>query len=400
MALLPVADALRHILAGVEPLPAETIPLDQAAGRVLAAPLSARLTQPPFDASAMDGYAVRGADLTAEPRSLAVIGEAAAGHPFSGSVGAGEALRIFTGAPVPDGADAIVIQEDARREGNAIIVTAADADAGHIRRRGCDFAAGDTLLAAGRRLNARDITLAAAMGHGTISVRRRPVVAVLSTGDELVPPGTTPAPGQIVASNHLGIAALATQFGAAAHQLGIARDTKESLDAHLARAQGADIVITIGGASVGDHDLVGPTLKSRGVTLDFWKVAMRPGKPLMFGRAGGQRFVGVPGNPVSAIVCARVFVVPLLNALLGLPDATETSLGRAAVPLAPNGPRTHYMRATTRRAADGGLEATPVPSQDSSLVSALAAADSLLVRPPNDGAVAAGAPVTLLRLDF
>ncbi len=399
---LSVDDALAHILAGAVPLPAETIAIEAARGRILAADLAATLTQPPFDASAMDGYAVRAVDVATLPAALNVIGESAAGHPFGGRVGAGQAVRIFTGAPVPDGADAIVIQENADRSGNRVVVRPGTVDLDHIRRRGFDFSAGATLLDAGRKLGPRELSLAAAMGHGRVAVHRKPRVAVLSTGDELVMPGETPGVGQIVSSNHLGVAALAELAGAEVLPLGIARDTRESLSAHVDRAASADILVTIGGASVGDHDLVAPVLEGRGMKLAFWKIAMRPGKPLMYGSLGPMRVVGLPGNPVSALVCMRVFVVPLIHALAGVPPTSDasTATARAAVALAANGPRQHYMRGTLKRAADGTLEVTPVRSQDSSLLSPLALADCLLIRPPNGPAVSAGDSVPILRLDF
>jgi molybdopterin molybdotransferase len=402
MALLAVEKALQSILDGVEPMPAETVPIAAAAGRTLAAPLAARLTQPPFDASAMDGYAVRHADVRTLPATLTEIGQAAAGHPFTGSVGPGQAVRIFTGAPLPAGADTIVIQENVARDGAKVIVRDGETKSGqHIRERGFDFGSGDTLLEAGRRIGPRELSLAAAMGYGELPVRLRPRVAVLATGDELVQPGGSLAPGQIIASNHLGVAALAEANGADARLLGIARDTRGSLDAHIAQAVDADVLVTIGGASVGDHDLVAPVLESRGMELAFWKIAMRPGKPLMFGRLNTARVLGLPGNPVSAIVCARVFLVPLIRALLGRPDQDQgLQQARTAVQLEANGPRAHYMRATSRTAPDGRAEVTPVRSQDSSLLAPLAQADCLLVRPANAPAAPAGSQVQILPFDF
>ena len=399
---LSVDEALAHILAGAVPLPSETIAIETARDRILAADLAAKLTQPPFDASAMDGYATRAVDVATLPATLDIIGESAAGHPFGGRVGPGQAVRIFTGAPVPDGANAIVIQENTERLGDRVVVRPGTVDLDHIRRRGFDFNTGESLLDAGRKLGPRELSLAAAMGHGRVAVHRKPRVAVLSTGDELVMPGETPGVGQIVSSNHLGVAALAEIAGADVIPLGIARDTRESLTAHIERAAGADILVTIGGASVGDHDLVAPVLEGRGMQLAFWKIAMRPGKPLMFGRLGPQRIVGLPGNPVSALVCMRVFVVPLIYAFAGVPPASDASAAtaRAAVALGANGPRQHYMRGTLKRAADGTLEVTPVRSQDSSLLSPLAIADCLLIRPPNGPAVSAGDSVPILRLDF
>jgi molybdopterin molybdotransferase len=401
MADLSVSEARRRILEDVAPTEPENVAIEAAAGRTLAAPLSARLTQPPFDASAMDGYAVRAADTQILPATLTVIGEAAAGHPFGGSVNTGQAVRIFTGAPMPAGTDAIVIQENTARDGAKVIVREGIADPGHIRHRGIDFKQGDTLLPAGRRIGPREIALAASMGHGTLQVRRRPRIAMLSTGDELVPPGRTPGPGQIVASNHLGVGALLEVAGAEVQQLGIARDTREDLAAHIAQAADADVLVTIGGASVGDHDLVGPVLEARGMALSFWKIAMRPGKPLMFGKLGAARVVGLPGNPVSSLVCGRIFLVPLVRALLGQSAASEDTVqAHVTVALAPNGPREHYMRATSRPGPHGMPLVTPVRSQDSSLLSALSEADCLLLRPVEAPAVPSGGLVPILRLDF
>ena len=401
MALLSVEEALARILADAAPLGAERVAIEAAHDRILAEPVAARLTQPPFDASAMDGYAVRAADIAKLPAKLTVIGESAAGHPFNGRVGAGEAARIFTGAPVPEGADGVVIQEHTTREDAHVIVQGEDVQTDHIRPRGGDFKEGMRLLEAGRRLGPRELSLAASMGHGELAVWRRPKVAILSTGDELVRPGQTPGIGQIVASNHLGVGAMLRNFGAEIIQLGIARDTAESLNEHVARAKDADILVTIGGASVGDHDLVAPVLSKQGMELAFWKIAMRPGKPLMSGRLGALRVVGLPGNPVSSLVCARVFVVPLVEQLAGRPMATEaTRLALAAVAMEANGPRQHYMRATLARNGDALPHVSPVRSQDSSLLSPLAIADCLIVRTPNSPAVAPGETVRVLPLDF
>src|SRR5947207_4918970 len=379
---LSVDEALARILDGVAPMPAEAVAIEAAHRRTLAEPLAALLTQPPFDASAMDGYAVRAADVARLPATLALIGEAAAGHPFAGSVAAGQAVRIFTGAPLPAGADAVVIQENTERDGARVIVREGTPDRGHVRHTGFDFRAGEILLQAGRRLGPREVALAAAMGHGTVPVRRAPRVAVISTGDELVAPGSRPGRGQIISSNHLGVAALAEAAGANAELLGIARDTRESLEAHFARAEGADVIVTIGGASVGDHDLVGPVLEARGMALSFWKIAMRPGQPLMFGRLEPARVMGLPGNPVSSFVCTRVFLVPLLRALLGQRAIAERPIqASAGIALEANGPRQHYMRATTTAGAAGLAVVTPVRSQDSSLLAPLAQADCLLLRP-------------------
>ena len=399
---LTVEEALARILAGVTPVAATALcPLFAADGRVLASPLAAKLTQPPFNASAMDGYAVRAADVARLPATLTVVGQSAAGHGFRGELRSGEAARIFTGAPVPPGADAIVIQENTTREGDRVSVRDGEIDPAYVRPRGGDFKAGDVLIPAGRRLSARDITLAAAMGHAELTVRRAPRVAILATGDELVPPGTTPQADQIVCSNTFGIAAMVRAAGGDPVLLGIAADTRDSLEAKIAEAEGCDILVTVGGASVGDHDLVAPTLQKHGLSLDFWKIAMRPGKPLMFGTLGNQRVLGLPGNPVSSLVCARLFLMPLVRALLGLaPEPNRTLTARTAVALAANGPRAHYMRATTRRGDDGQLEAIPVRSQDSSLMAPLAEADCLIVRPIRAPAQAAGSAVPVMLLDF
>jgi molybdopterin molybdotransferase len=403
---LSVDEALERILDGVEPTAVEFAPLEAAHRRTLAQPLSALLTQPPFDASAMDGYAVRAGDIAHLPTTLAVIGTAAAGHPFAGGIAAGQAVRIFTGAPLPVGADAIVIQENAVPHAtgsgaSSVNVREGRPDPDHLRRMGFDFRAGEVLLGAGRRLGPRELSLAAAMGHAKIPVRRRPRVAILSTGDELRLPGSQPGPGQIIASNHLGVAALAETAGAQGRFLGIARDTPESLEEHLALADGADVIVTIGGASVGDHDLVGPVLRARGMVLSFWKINMRPGKPLMFGRLGASRVLGLPGNPVSSLVCARIFLVPLLRTLLGEPARDARPLAaRLGVALEPNGPRQHYMRATTTLGSDGLCVVNPVRSQDSSLLAPLAEADCLVIRAPHAPLAPLGALVPILPLDF
>ncbi|MEZ5844139.1 MAG: molybdopterin molybdotransferase MoeA [Hyphomicrobiaceae bacterium] len=402
---LSVAEARARILADVAPVSVERVAIGTVAGdaapRVLALPRAATLTQPPFDASAMDGYAVRRADVAALPASLTVIGEAAAGSGFGGHVGPGEAVRIFTGAPLPDGADAIIIQEDTARDGERVIVRSGSPEQGHIRTRGFDFCEGDALLAAGRRLTARDITLAAAMGHGALPLYRRPRVALIATGNELVMPGTAPGADQIVCSNPFGIAQMVVRAGGAAEIMPIARDDRAELATRIRQAAGADVIVTIGGASVGDHDLVGPVLSAQGMALDFWKIAMRPGKPLMFGRLGAQRVLGLPGNPVSSLICARVFLVPLIDALLGASRADDGIVAATAdVAIEANGQRAHYMRATSRQAADGRRLVRPVSSQDSSLLAPLAAADCLIIRPVGAPALAAGGEVAVLPLDF
>ena len=401
MALLPVAEALTRILDCVEPAAAETVPLMQAAGRVLAADVAAKHNQPPFTASAMDGYAVRGGDVAVLPATLEIIGESAAGRPWAGTLGAGEAVRIFTGAILPEGADGIVIQENTDRVGARVVVRDGTPEAVHIRAEAMDFKAGAVLLRAGRIMTPRAIMLAAAMGHATLPVRAKPRVAILATGDELIPPGSTLRRGEIVSSNPFAVAALVAAAGGEPIDLGIVRDTRADLDRKITEAGDADILVTIGGASVGDHDLVAPALQARGLSLDFWKIAMRPGKPMLFGRRGRQRVLGLPGNPVSCLVCGRVFLVPLVKRLLGS-DVEAESHERAVLahPLDANGPRTHYMRATLARSSDGPLFTTALPSQDSSLIGQLALADCLIVRQAGAPAAAAGEAVSILRLDF
>jgi molybdopterin molybdotransferase len=399
MVLLSVAEALQRVTEGLTPLEAERVALDDARGRVLAEDLAAKLTQPPFDASAMDGYAVRAQDVAALPAMLKLVGQAAAGAGFRGRVGPGEAVRIFTGAPVPDGADTIVIQEHTAEASGVVTVTEAE-EGPHIRPRGQDFSAGEILLTAGTRLGPRELMLAAAMNHAELPVRRRPKVAILATGGEVVPPGSKLAPDEIVSSVPLGIAALVEAHGGEAVRLGIAKDELESI-VTLARAgKGANILLTIGGASVGERDLVATALKSEGLELDFWKIAMRPGKPMLSGRMGGQRVLGVPGNPVSALICAHIFLLPMMDRMLGVADDArpkpEAVLGEA---LEANGVREHYMRACSEWGDDGTRIVRPLPSQDSSLVAALVRADCLIVRAPHAPALPAGASVRIVPLE-
>lgn len=382
--MIPVNEARAHLLALVQQLETETVPLAQAAGRVLAQDVQARRDQPPFSASAMDGYAVNAAEVELHAM-FKVIGEAAAGHAFDGRVGAGQAVRIFTGAPVPEGASFVVIQEDVTRNGDLITITDAPGSNSNIRPRGGDFTDGQTVTAP-RRLSPADIALLAAMNIPAVPVTRRPTVALISTGDELVMPGDSPGPNQIIASNTFGLKAMLDGMGAHTRILPIARDTHSSLRTAFELAEGADLVVTIGGASVGDHDLVGAVAVEQGLERAFYKVAMRPGKPLMAGRMNGAAMVGLPGNPVSAIVCGHVFLAPMIDAMLGLPaDATPLKSAPLAASLPANGPREHYMRAGL---TDGKLQV--FDNQDSSLLSVLANANALLVRPPHDPAREAG----------
>ncbi|HXO70849.1 MAG TPA: gephyrin-like molybdotransferase Glp [Bradyrhizobium sp.] len=401
MALMPVADALAAVLAGAEALPEEMVALDAAHHRVLARDVAALRTQPPEAMSAMDGYAVRAADAAQVAARLKVIGEVAAGRPFDTALRSGEAVRIFTGGIIPHGADAVVIQEDTVRDGDSIDITEAAVAGRHIRPAGVDFREGDVLLRAGRRLTDRDLSLAAGMNYPQLAVRRRPKVAVLATGDELVMPGSTPGPGQIVYSNGYALRALARAEGAETVDLGIAADTVDATTDGIRRARdsGADILITTGGASVGDHDLVKQSLEAEGVAMAFWRIAMRPGKPMMHGRLDSMRVIGLPGNPVSSYVCGFLFMAPLIRALSGRTDvhhATEAAvLGRD---LAANDVREDYLRARLEVRADGVLVATPVNHQDSSLLGNLAAARALVIRSPFAPAAPAGSSCVILRL--
>ena len=400
MALLSVAEALARVLDGVEPLASENVPIAQASGRVLAVDLAALRSQPPAAVSAMDGYAVRAADVAGGRAELNLIGEVAAGRPFAGSVGPGEAARIFTGGVLPPGADAIIVQEETERRGDIVVITGAAQPGKHIRREALDFASGQVLLGRGRRLSARDIALAAAMNHAEIPVRRRPKVAILATGDELVPPGTNPGPGQIVSANGLALSAFARAEGAEARDFGIVPDRIEPTVEALERMRGwGDVLVTTGGASVGEHDLVQRALAAQGMALAFWKVAVRPGRPMMHGRIERTRVLGLPGNPVSAYVCAFLFLVPLLRRLIGRQDlsaATESAvLGRE---LAANDERADYLRGKLERQPDGSLIATAFAVQDSSMLAPLAAADCLIIREPYAPAAPAGSRCAILKL--
>jgi molybdopterin molybdotransferase len=390
--VISVVQALDRLFALVTPLETEIVELRKAGGRVLREPAAANRNQPPFDASAMDGYAVR-ADEASVGAVFRVIGESAAGQGFEGTVRPGEAVRIFTGAPLPDGSDRIIIQEDVIRDGQQIIVGDGLGTAPHVRAAGSDFAAGDQ-VSAPRRLRPSDLALLAAMNVAEVTVSRRPQVALMCTGDELVMPGERPGPDQIIASNVFGLAETLRLAGAEARVLPIARDRMSSIGAALDLARGADLLVTIGGASVGDHDLVGRAMADAGMQQSFYKVAMRPGKPLMAGQLGSMAMIGLPGNPVSAMVCGEVFLRPMVDAMLGLgarPRRRETA--PLMQPMHANGGREHYMRGTFR---DTGV--APLDRQDSSLLSVLAAADALIIRPPNDPERVVGDKVEFIRL--
>lgn len=398
-ALIPVAEARARILAMLTPTAAEPVMLANAAGRVLAEDVVARRTQPPADLSAMDGYAVRAADVASVPARLRVVGEAPAGGAYGGTLGEGEAVRIFTGAPVPQGADAIVIQEDTERYGDIVIARESAVPGRNIRRAGLDFKEGATGLVSGRKLSPADIAFAAAMNQPSLFLHRRPRVAFFSTGDELVRPGMPIGPNQIVSSNNDGLAALIVEAGGVPLDLGIAPDRREAIRAVARKAIGADMLVTLGGASVGDHDLVQSALAEDGLDIDFWRIAMRPGKPLMFGRYRNIPMLGLPGNPVSAQVCALLFLVPALTKLQGgEATAPHTTLARLGSPLAENDRREDYLRASIDHVPGELPVATPYPKQDSSMLSLLSAADCLIVRPPHAPAAEVGEMVSVIPL--
>jgi molybdopterin molybdotransferase len=331
MALMPVAEALQRVLADARALPAETVKLNDALGRVLTENVIALRTQPPAAVSAMDGYAVRAADVATTPVTLKVTGEVAAGRPFAGQIGPGQAARIFTGGVMPTGSDTVVIQELTTRTGDSVTIQKPTAKNRNVRAQGIDFARDQVLLRKGRRLTDRDLMLAAAMNHSGLRVHRRPKAAILGTGDELVPPGSTPGPGEIVYSNGFALSALAHGEGAEVHDLGIARDRVADIVAAVRRAResSADILVTTGGASVGEHDLVQQALAAEGLNLSFWRVALRPGRPMMHGRLGDMQVLGLPGNPVSSFVCAFLFLVPLIRCLAGRQDVEQNAQARA-----------------------------------------------------------------------
>ncbi len=394
--LIPVEEAQARILAAIEPLEAETVPLNQSRGRVLATDIQARCTHPPSDISAMDGYAVRTADTGLNAR-LRVVGESAAGRSFDGSLAPGEAVRIFTGAPIPPGADAVVIQENVSRDGDQAILNEAVRMGANIRRKGLDFTKGDVRLAQGRTLSPFDISLAAAMNVPELPVHKRPLIAFFSTGDELVRPGNTPGPDQIISSNNDGLAALIEAAGGEPVDLGIAADDADIIRATARGARRCHMLVTMGGASVGDHDLVQSALGSDGLTLDFWRIAMRPGKPLMFGSYGPLPMLGLPGNPVSALVCALLFLVPAIRKFQGAEPRNSQTSALLAAPLKANDQRQDFIRACYERDGDI-IRVRPFERQDSSMLSLLAASDCLIIHPPHAPAADTDDPVTIIPL--
>ena len=395
--MISVEEALGRLLAPLEKLPAEQVSVADAVGRVLAEDVAARRTQPPFAVSAMDGYAVRAGDVERVPTTLRIVAEIPAGAGFGGVLGSGEAARIFTGAPLPEGADAIVIQEDTERRGDAVEVREGAPKGRYVRRAGLDFAEGDVLLRAGTRLTPRHVGLAAAMNRPWLFVHRRPRVGILSTGDEIVMPGDPIGPHQIVSSNALALCAFATACGAVPVLVGNAPDDPDALRTIAAAAKGVDLFVTTGGVSVGEHDLVRDVLSRDGLSIDFWEIAMRPGKPLMFGQYRGTPMVGLPGNPVSTLVCSLLFLKPALDKLSGLPDGADPPLtARLGVAVKQNDRRQDYLRARLVRAGDGAFEAVPFDVQDSSMMRPLASSDCLVVRPPHAPPLAAGAVVPII----
>jgi molybdopterin molybdotransferase len=396
--VISVTEARARILAGLVPTAAEIVPLMEGAGRVTAGPVIARHSNPPADVSAMDGYAVRSADATSGAR-LRLIGAAPAGHPFAGRLAAGEAVRLFTGSVVPEGADAILIQENAQLADQVVTVNEAPPAGRHIRRMGQDFRAGETLIAVAQRLNPRSIGLAAAGGHAWLAVHRRPRIVILSTGDEIALPGDPLPPGGVVSSNGPALAALVRVAGGEPVLLPTAVDDTAAIAAAAEAARGAEMLLTTGGASVGDHDLVQAALAGRGMVLDFWRIAMRPGKPLMHGRLHDVPLLGLPGNPVSALVCAVLFLLPAIGRLCGLPgEAPAAEPVRLGAPLPANDIREDYVRASLLTEVDGGWLAHPYAAQDSGMISRLAQADALIIRPPFARACAVGETVPVIRL--
>lgn len=398
--MISVDEAVGRVVAAFRPLESESVAVGKADGRVLAVDAVAGFSQPPFPVSAMDGYAVRAADAAATPVRLRVVGSSPAGHPFVGTIGAGDAVRIFTGGVVPDSADAIVIQEDTDLGEDAVTVRAPAKPGKHIRAAGLDFKTGDVLAAAGKRLTARDVSLLAAADLATVAVRRKPRVLLAATGDELTRPGEPRKPGGIVASSVYGLSALIDRWGGEVRDLGILPDREDSVAEIAAQAGEADLIVTLGGASVGDHDLVQKALGPKGFALDFWKIAMRPGKPLIFGHLGATPLLGLPGNPVSAFVCGLLFLKPAIETMLGLESRTNAITAKLAAPLAANDSRQDYLRARLFR-RNGELWAEAFATQDSSMQKVLAEADALIVRVANAAPAQSGESVEVIGLqDF
>ncbi len=400
MALLPVDEARKRILNGAKPLSPESLALDKACGRVLASEVNAKRDQPPFPASAMDGYAVIHADVTTLPTTLKIIGTSAAGHGFKSTVKAGTAVRILTGAPLPKGADTVVIQENTERNDELLHIVEHTPLGKNIRREAMDFAKGDLLVGKGQKLSARDIGLLAAGNAAVVKVYRRPKVVLFTTGDELVLPGTRPRADQIVSSNSHAIAAMVHQFGADVVNLGIVRDNLKATVAAVRKGLGADVLLTTGGASVGDHDYVQAAFRACGVNIDFWKIALRPGKPFMYGRKGKTHVMGLPGNPVSALVTARIFLKPLLDRFAGLPEVDLETTAVLDGNLPANDHRQDYMRATMTVAPNGKRTVSAFTAQDSSMQRTLQSSQALIVRPPNAPEARTGDSVSVLLLDF
>jgi molybdopterin molybdotransferase len=398
--LISVEEARARVLATAPAPRTEIIMLGEAAGRTLTAPIAARRTQPPADMSAMDGYAVRFQDAASVGAALKVIGASPAGSPYVGTVGPGETVRIFTGGEVPDGADAIILQEDAARDGDDVAFSEAAILGRHIRRAGLDFVAGHSEIAAGTEISPRHLALAAGMNAVWARVARKPRVAILATGDEIKLPGDELGPGQIIGSSGLGIAAYVSNCGGEPLMLDVAADDQAALINAVRQASGADILVTLGGASVGDHDLVQGVLTKQGLEVEFWRIAMRPGKPLMFGALGPQLVLGLPGNPVSTMVCAILFLGPLIAKMLGRPITAPKSIrAQLGTPMKANDRREDYVRARFHQDDKQGYIVEPFEVQDSSMMSLYADANALIVRTPDAPAAAVGDAVTVLPLD-
>ncbi len=398
--MISVDEAGTRIRGNLERVPFEEVALSQSTGRVLAVDVLSAVTKPPAAISSMDGYAVRAVDVACVPVVLDIVGEAAAGHAPAGAIGPGEAVRIFTGGVLPAGADSVVIQENTVRDSSRVTVRASAHEGQFVRRRGLDFTEGDAAGLTGRLLGPREIGLIASMNASWVRVARRPRIAIMGTGDELVRPGDVPRPDQVVSSNSLVLAALVSKAGGEAVNLGIARDNRRSILDCLHHATGSDMLVVTGGMSVGEHDLVRKVMEQEGMDLDFWKVAMRPGKPLAFGLLDSMPVLGFPGNPVSTLVCGHLFLRPAIHAMLGRidgdigEDPAITTTGLAA-----NDERQDYLRATHTRSPSGGFDVTAFDRQDSSMVAVLASASCLIIRPPHAPAVPAGGHVRIMRLD-